>query len=78
VVHEKAITLGLLGQGDSLEATQERLGPLSSMQWLPGLTLEELAKIEMNALRFRADPQALNDAVAALTACIQNPIQPAK
>jgi len=45
---------------------------------VPGLTLEELAKIEMNALRFRADPQALNDAVAALTACIQNPIQPAK
>lgn len=78
VVHEKAISLGLLGQGDSLEATQERLGPLSSMQWLPGLTLEELAEIEMKVLRFRAAPQALNDAVAVLAACIQNPIQPVK
>lgn len=78
VAHEKAIALGLLGQGGVMEAAQERLGPLSSMQWLSGLTLEELAEIEMNVLRFCAAPQALNDAVAVLAACIQNPTQPAK
>ena len=71
VVHEKAISLGLLGQGDSLEAAQESLGPLSAMQWLPGLTLEELAELEMNALRWEADPQAQEDAMAALVAYIQ-------
>ncbi len=71
VAHEKAIALGLLGRGGALEAAQERLGPLSSMQWRRGLTLEELAELEMNVLRWKADPQAQEDAMAALVTYIQ-------
>lgn len=71
VVHEKAITLGLLGQGETIEAAHERLGPLPAHGWSSGPTLEELAERQMNALRWEADPQAREDAMAALVAYIQ-------
>lgn len=78
VANEKAISLGFLGRGGTIEAAQERLGPLPAHGWSSGLTLEELAERQMNALRWETNPQVREDAVAVLVACIRNSIQSAK
>lgn len=72
VIHENAIKLGLLGQGESNQAKLEKLGPMNEPEWSP-TSLEESYQLQLRRMAWEENPEAeAAKAVAILKKQIQD------
>jgi hypothetical protein len=66
VIHQNAIRLGFLGSSDTIDAALERQLPLNRGNWIRGLDLNELVKLQRQVLLWERNPGALNESISHL------------
>ena len=69
VIHENAVRLGFLGEGDTIKAELERLGPIEERHW-PGWNLAEATEGQRGCLLRQSNPSLWDAAVANLARAI--------